>query len=68
MGKKKKKRVTFGSLKSGAKFKFGGHLYLKDASSCPVTIIKGAIAQYGYIADETLVIPVKVSIKIVEEK
>ena len=56
-----KKKVKFGHLKAGAKFRYERCLYLKDDMDCDVRISNGAIKSDD-IDDDTLVTPVKIKI------
>ena len=62
------KKATFGSLKAGMKFKYGGKLYLKDdcdSEGCAIQLSNGAVDLDGAkINCETLVTPVRVKITI----
>lgn len=58
-----KKRVEFGNLKVGQKFRYKRRLYLKDDLECAVCISNGVITQkHDEPNYKTLVTPVKVNI------
>jgi len=59
------KKVKFGDLKLGTKFRYKRGLYLKDDMGGVVRISDGAVdPNYSEIQDDTLVTPVKVKITV----
>jgi len=61
-----KKKVKFGDLKAGAKFRYRRCLYLKDDLKYAVRISDGIVdpkLECGMIMDDTLVTPVKIKVE-----
>ena len=59
-----KKKVKFGNLKVGVKFKYKRCLYLRDDLEGSVRISNGAVCSDG-IKDNTLVTPVKIKMEVI---
>lgn len=59
---KKNKKVAFGDLKSGAKFRYQKVIYLKDDLHVSVRISNGAVDGLPCIVSNTLVTPIKIKI------
>lgn len=58
-----KKKIRFGDLKAGAKFKYKRCLYLKDDMYCAVRISNGVCRDFD-IANDALVTPVKIKMEV----
>lgn len=63
MKKIKAKKVTFGSLTPGMKFRHNRRLYLADGCSCAIDLLNGNVNKPS-IEIDVLVTPVKVKITV----
>lgn len=62
-----KKKVKFGDLKMGAKFKYKRFLYLKDDLGGAVRISDGIVDPYhSEIQDKTSVTSVKIKVEVIQ--